>query len=66
MKINEAGWDRVVRVALGIVLLALGWGGVMSGGWGLAFRIMGFLPLLTGLSGFCPAYALLRINTRKA
>lgn len=63
--INEAGWDRVLRVALGIVLLALGWGGVVGGGLGVAFRVLGFLPLITGLVGWCPAYALLRIRTRR-
>jgi hypothetical protein len=26
--VNEAGWDRIARVVLGIVLLALGWSGV--------------------------------------
>lgn len=62
---NEAGWDRILRVVLGAVLLYLGWGGVVTGGWGLALKIVGFLPLLTGLTGFCPAYALLRVRTRK-
>jgi len=28
LKINEASWDRIVRVVLGIVLLSLGWGGM--------------------------------------
>lgn len=64
--INEAGWDRVLRVALGVLLLALGWGGVVGGGWGLAFKVLGFVPLITGLVGWCPAYALLRIRTRKS
>lgn len=64
--VNEAGWDRVVRVALGVLLLALGWGGVVGGGWGLAFKVLGFVPLITGLVGWCPAYALLRIRTRKS
>jgi hypothetical protein len=62
---NEAGWDRLVRVLLGIILLYLGWGGVVAGGWGVFLKIIGFLPLLTGLVGFCPLYALLRIRTNK-
>ncbi|MEA4906284.1 MAG: DUF2892 domain-containing protein [Chloroflexi bacterium] len=64
--INESGADRAIRVVLGIVLLALGWGGVVSGGWGLFLKIIGFLPLLTGLAGFCPAYALFKIRTNQA
>jgi hypothetical protein len=62
-KINEANWDRIIRVALGILLLYLGWAGVVGGGWGLFLKIFGFLPLLTGLVGFCPLYALLKIRT---
>ena len=33
--INEAGWDRIGRVGLGVVLLALGWGGVVTGAFGM-------------------------------
>lgn len=66
MKMNESGLDRVVRVVAGIVILAVGWGGVVTGGWGTFLKVVGFLPLLTGLVGFCPAYALFRFSTRKA
>ncbi|MDT8899219.1 MAG: YgaP family membrane protein [Thermanaerothrix sp.] len=66
MRVNEAGWDRVVRIVLGLVLLVLGWGGFVSGGWGVAFKILGFVPLLTGLLGWCPLYALFKIRTNKA
>ncbi len=65
MKLNESSLDRVVRVVLGIVILALGWGGVVTGGWGNFLKVIGFLPLLTGLVGFCPAYALFKFSTRK-
>ncbi len=65
-KINEANWDRIARVVLGIVLLYLGWGGVVAGGWGVFLKIIGFVPLLTGLVGWCPLYALLKISTKKA
>ncbi len=66
MHVNEAGWDRVLRVVLGIVLLVLGWGGIVSGGWGTVFKVLGFVPLLTGLVGWCPLYALLKVRTNKA
>ncbi|MDO9087721.1 MAG: DUF2892 domain-containing protein [Anaerolineaceae bacterium] len=64
--INEAGWDRIVRVVLGIVLLVLGWGGIVTGGLGTFFKIIGFLPLITGFVGICPAYMLLKVRTNKA
>jgi hypothetical protein len=66
MSVNEAVWDRVVRVVAGIVLLYLGWGGVVTGTWGTIFQWLGFLPLLTGIVGFCPAYTLLGFRTKKA
>ena len=60
---NESNVDRALRVALGLALLALGWGGVVSGVWGQVFKFLGFVPLLTGLIGWCPIYALLKIRT---
>ena len=64
--VNEAGWDRILRVILGVVLLVLGWGEFVTGGFGLFLKIIGFVPLLTGLIGFCPLYTLLRFRTNKA
>ena len=66
MKINESNIDRVIRVVAGLALLVLGWFGIVPGTLGLVFKILGFLPLLTGLIGFCPVYALLKIGTKKA
>ena len=66
MQVNEAVWDRVVRVVVGVVLLYLGWGGVVAGTLGTVFKWLGFLPLLTGTIGYCPAYPLLGIKTKKA
>ena len=60
--VNEAGWDRIVRVVLGIALLYLGWAGVVTGGWGVFLKVIGFVPLLTGLTGFCPLYAVIGYN----
>jgi hypothetical protein len=66
MKVNEAVWDRVVRVVAGLVLLYLGWAGVVTGTLGVVFKWLGFLPLLTGIIGYCPAYTLFKTKTKKA
>ncbi len=60
MKINVGSADRVVRVVLGIVLLALVF--VLEGNvrW---LGLIGILPLATGLFRFCPAYALFGLST---
>ena len=64
--LNVASWDRILRVLLGIVLIYLGWSGVVSGSAGTVLVVLGLVPLLTGLVGFCPLYALLRIRTNRA
>lgn len=61
---NEATWDRVLRILVGLILLYLGWAGVVGGTLGVVFKFLGFLPLLTGLVGYCPAYALFGVSTR--
>lgn len=55
---NEAGLERVIRVALGLGLLALTVVGPKSL-WGL----IGIVPLATGLVGSCPLYTLLGFST---
>ncbi len=54
---NEGTADRALRVALGLVLLALAVTG--KGMWGY----IGIVPLLTGIMGSCPLYSILGINT---
>ncbi len=58
MKPNEAIWDRMIRVVLGIGLLSLVFVGPRTP-WG----IVGVVPLLTGLVGFCPLYRMLGLST---
>lgn len=61
---NEGTADRAIRIIAGIALLALGWGGVVDGTLGTVFKFLGFVPLLTGLVGWCPLYSIGRISTR--
>lgn len=63
--VNEAGWDRILRVILGLVLLGLALTQVVTGAVYIAFIALGAILLLTGLAGFCPLYALLKIRTNK-
>jgi hypothetical protein len=66
MTVNEAVWDRAVRVVAGLVMLYLGWTGVIGGFGGTFLKWFGLLPLVTGIVGFCPAYPLLGFRTKKA
>ncbi len=65
MKINESKLDRIIRVVVGIILIALGLFGVVGGWLVWAAYIVGAILVLTGIVGFCPLYALLKINTNK-
>jgi Protein of unknown function (DUF2892) len=58
MKSNVGGIDRVLRIVLGLVLIALAATGTV-GVWGY----VGVVPLLTGLIGWCGLYTVLGVNT---
>jgi len=62
-KTNEGGVDRGLRIGLGLVLLVLGFGGVVGGGLGLVLGIVGLVSLVTGIVGWCPLYAILNVDT---
>lgn len=65
LKTNQSGADRVIRIVIGAALLVLGWGGLVTGTFGWIFKIGGFVPLITGLAGWCPLYALAKAHTNK-
>ncbi len=55
---NVGGLDKILRIVVGIALLAAGWFGPL-GWWGL----IGLVPLATGLLNTCPLYTILGLNT---
>lgn len=61
--LNEAGWDRAMRVLIGVGLLYLGWSGAVGGTLGWILKIGGFLPLATGIAGWCALYAIFGVST---
>ncbi len=63
---NESGIDRIIRAVVGIVLIALAASSVVTGALGSIFWVVGAVLLLTGIIGFCPLYALLKIRTKQA
>ena len=58
MHFNVGGIDRMLRIVVGLVLIALAATGTV-GWWGY----IGVVPLLTGIFRFCPAYPLLGMST---
>jgi len=59
MKRNVGTMDRVIRIFIGLVGLSFAFIG--SSAWGY----LGFVPLVTGIIGWCPPYHLLGISTCK-
>ncbi len=55
---NVGTIDRVARIVLGLVLLAMVFVGPETP-WGW----IGIIPLVTGAMGWCPAYQLLGLRT---
>ena len=65
-KRNEGTIDRILRVGLALVLLPVGLfllGGLQGSLPGLLVAGLSLLPLITGLTGFCPLYVPFGIST---
>ncbi|HYU77902.1 MAG TPA: DUF2892 domain-containing protein [Vicinamibacterales bacterium] len=62
---NEGEWDRGVRMLSGVLLLYAGWSGVVPGALGIVLILVGVVALATGIVGWCPAYSLIGVSTRK-
>lgn len=52
--------ERGLRVSVGLILIALAFVGPAN-----KWFLLGAVPLMTGLMGWCPPYQLLGINTCK-
>jgi len=62
MKENVGTADRWIRIILGLAVLSLIF--LIEGNlkW---LGLIGLIPLITGLAGYCPLYALFKTSTKK-
>ncbi len=60
MKVNQIGWERGLRVALGAGLVSMAFVGPRTP-WGW----LGAILVGTGLVGYCPVYGVLGLSTRE-
>lgn len=65
MKPNVGGIDRNARIVVGIVLLIVGLLAPISMTWRIVALVVAAVALVTAAVGFCPANAILGINTCK-
>ena len=63
MKCNVGGMDRTGRIVVGIVLLLVGLLLPMAMMWRVIALVIAAIALVTAAVRFCPANALLGINT---
>jgi hypothetical protein len=63
---NESPIDRIIRVGLGVGLAVLLLAGVVAAPLLYVAWVVAAIALVTGIVGFCPLYALLRISTKRA
>lgn len=61
--------DRIVRIILGLLLIAApfvtGWALFESSAWTWGAMLVGIVLVVTGAVRFCPAYKLFNLNTAK-
>ena len=60
MKTNEGVFDRVARIFIGYMILSAFF--LIDSDWRW-LTLAGFAPVITGLWGYCPAYAPFGIST---
>ncbi len=62
MKQNVGSTEKTIRIIAGLAILSLIFFLEGNARW---LGLVGLVPLVTGLAGSCPAYALLGISTAK-
>lgn len=63
MKTNMGTTDRLVRIAVAIIIAALYFTDIISGTFGLIAMILGGIFLVTSFISFCPLYLPFGIST---
>ena len=62
MKNNMSKIDRIIRAIIAIVIAALYFSNMISGGIGIVLMIIGMVFLLTAFINYCPLYSILGIR----
>ncbi len=62
LKTNVGGIDKVLRLVVGVALLAWFFLDQGQGFWHYA-KLIGIVPILTALMGSCPLYTVLGVST---
>jgi len=63
MSRNVGGIERTVRILIGLAFLAIAFFHVITGALAIVVYVVAAIALITGLFGYCPAWAVFGINT---
>jgi len=63
MKANLGSADRVIRFVLGLALIGIGFLAGLASPWNWVALIVGVVLAVTASIKFCPAYAIIGVNT---
>jgi hypothetical protein len=65
MKPNVGTIDKIIRIALAVLVAVLYFTNVISGTLGIILLVLAAVLVLTSLVSFCPIWAILGVNTGK-
>lgn len=63
MKPNVGATDKLIRYAIGVILISLNLSGTITGGLGAILVVLALVLLITGMFKFCPIYRVLGKST---
>lgn len=66
MKRNMGRWDKILRFVLAVAIALLIYYDILTGPLAYVLIVVAIVFLLTSLTGFCPLYGVLGINSCKA
>jgi len=65
MKKNMGSYDKLIRLAIAIVIIVLYYTGILPETLGIIGLVVALILTLTSLVSFCPIYALFGMNSCK-
>ena len=65
MKSNVSTADRIIRVIIVAIVVALYFTNTITGIWGIVLMVAAGIILLTSMINFCPIYYALGLSTNK-
>ncbi len=65
MKKNMGSADKIIRILLAVLFVALYFTNIVTGTWGIVLLVLAAVFVLTSFVSFCPLYILFGASTCK-